>query len=57
MSDQLNTHILETERLILRPWVEADIEPFAAMGASSRVMEYFPGLMSYEDAASWPKKK
>ena len=37
---------LTTERLILRPWVEADFAPFAAMSADPKVMEHFPGTLS-----------
>jgi RimJ/RimL family protein N-acetyltransferase len=33
----------ETERLILRPWREADREPFARINADSRVMEFLGG--------------
>ena len=32
---------LETERLILRPWRDPDLAPFAAMNADPRVMEHF----------------
>ena len=35
---------LRTERLLLRPWREADIAPFAAMNADPKVMEFFPSL-------------
>lgn len=38
--------MLRTERLLLRPWRDADLEPFAAMCADPRVMEYFPALVS-----------
>jgi RimJ/RimL family protein N-acetyltransferase len=31
----------ETERLLLRQWKSADREPFAALNADSRVMEFF----------------
>jgi RimJ/RimL family protein N-acetyltransferase len=34
--------ILETARLILRPWEARDAEPFAAMNADPRVMRHFP---------------
>lgn len=34
---------LTTERLILRPWREADLEPFAALNADPRVMEFMAG--------------
>ncbi len=32
----------DTERLRLRQWREADYEPFAALNADPRVMEFFP---------------
>jgi RimJ/RimL family protein N-acetyltransferase len=37
---------LNTERLLLRRWREADREPFARMNADSRVMEYFPAPLT-----------
>jgi RimJ/RimL family protein N-acetyltransferase len=33
---------LRTDRLLLRPWREADLEPFAALNADPVVMEHFP---------------
>jgi RimJ/RimL family protein N-acetyltransferase len=36
---------LETTRLLLRPWSDDDLEPFAALNADPRVMEHFPALM------------
>lgn len=36
---------VETQRLWLRPWVEADVKPFAAMGRDPRVMAHFPSLL------------
>jgi RimJ/RimL family protein N-acetyltransferase len=33
---------VETERLLLRDWQDADGEPFAAINADPRVMEFFP---------------
>ncbi len=33
---------IDTERLRLRQWREADYEPFAALNADPRVMEFFP---------------
>ncbi|MBL0141545.1 MAG: GNAT family N-acetyltransferase [Betaproteobacteria bacterium] len=35
---------LSTDRLLLRPWRESDLEPFAAMNADARVMEHFPSV-------------
>ena len=34
--------VLETERLIMRPWRAEDLEPFAAMNADPEVMQHFP---------------
>lgn len=36
---------IETQRLSLRPWIEADLAPFAAMGRDPRVMAHFPSLL------------
>lgn len=35
-----------TDRLRLRQWRESDLEPFAALNAGPRVMEYFPAPLS-----------
>ncbi|MBI1262408.1 MAG: GNAT family N-acetyltransferase [Rhizobiales bacterium] len=37
---------LKTERLILRPWRDSDLAPFAAMNADPQVMEHFPAPMT-----------
>jgi 3-dehydroquinate dehydratase / shikimate dehydrogenase len=42
--------IIRTERLILRPWEEEDLEPFAQLNADSRVMEYFPSILSRKES-------
>ena len=36
---------LDTDRLLLRAWRDADREPFAAMGTDPAVMEFFVGLL------------
>ncbi|WP_269584879.1 GNAT family N-acetyltransferase [Roseibium sp. Sym1] len=36
------TFLLQTERLILRPWKDGDLDPFAEMCADPEVMRYFP---------------
>lgn len=41
--------MIETERLILRPPVEADLEPFAAMSADPEVMRHFPALLDRDE--------
>ena len=43
---------METERLIMRRWRASDLEPFAAMGADPRVMEFFPSCLSREESAA-----
>ncbi len=42
--------MLTTDRLVLRSWRDADLEPFAAMGQDREVMAYFPSLASREQA-------
>ena len=37
---------LSTPRLRLRQWRASDFEPFAALNADPRVMEFMPGLLS-----------
>jgi RimJ/RimL family protein N-acetyltransferase len=37
-------------RVLLRRWQAQDREPFAAINADPRVMEFFPGLLSREDS-------
>jgi RimJ/RimL family protein N-acetyltransferase len=41
---------LGTRRLILRPWREADLEPFADLNADPDVMRYFPQPLSREES-------
>lgn len=41
-----------TKRLMLRPWQESDLEPFVAINADPRAMEYFPGVRGREETAS-----
>ncbi|HEY7389476.1 MAG TPA: GNAT family N-acetyltransferase [Bryobacteraceae bacterium] len=38
--------ILETSRLILRRWREADFEPFYRINSDPRVMEFFPACLT-----------
>ena len=42
--------MIESERLILRQWREADRAPFAALNADPQVMEHFPALQSSEES-------
>ena len=41
---------IETERLLLRPWRDADLDPFAEMNADLRVMEQFPSTSSRDES-------
>ena len=40
----------DTERLVLRRWQLRDREPFAALNADARVMEFFPSCLSREES-------
>jgi len=42
--------ILETERLLLRPWREEDLAPFAALNADPRVMRFFPSTLARDES-------
>ncbi|HEX4020855.1 MAG TPA: GNAT family N-acetyltransferase [Acidobacteriaceae bacterium] len=42
--------LLQTERLILRPWREDDLEPFAQMNADPRVREFFSSTLTREQS-------
>lgn len=41
---------LETERLILRPWRDSDLVPFAELNADPEVMRYFPAPLGRADS-------
>src|SRR6202022_4336860 len=45
--------ILETARLVLREWRDADKEPFARLNADLVVMEFMPGLLSRAQSDSF----
>ena len=38
--------MITTERLLLRPWRESDLAPFARMNADPEVRRYFPGTQT-----------
>lgn len=52
----MNEYAIKTERLILRPWREEDLEAFARLNADPRVREYFPGLLIREESDQLAKK-
>ena len=43
---------LTTERLVLRPWRDSDLAPFAALNADSEVMAHFPATMTPAETAA-----
>jgi RimJ/RimL family protein N-acetyltransferase len=43
---------IETSRLILRHWREADLDAFAALNADAHVMQHFPSVMTVEESRS-----
>ena len=42
--------VVRTERLILRPWRDEDLAPFAAMNADPEVMRHFPAPLTREQS-------
>jgi RimJ/RimL family protein N-acetyltransferase len=42
--------MIETERLLLRPWCDTDREPFHRLNADPRVMEFFPAIPTREQS-------
>lgn len=47
---------LRSKRILLRPWRDADLEPFAAMGADPQVMAHFPGLLSRAESDAFVER-
>ena len=45
--------LLASPRLQLRPWTDADREPFAAMTADPEVMRHFPAVLTREQSDAW----
>ena len=41
---------LTTERLVLRPWRDSDLAPFAALNADPEVMAHFPVFLTREQS-------
>lgn len=48
--------VLTTDRLILRQWRPEDLQPFSAMNADPRVMEFFPSVMSVSETEAMMKR-
>lgn len=47
---------LETERLLLREWIESDLDPFAKMNCDPEVMRYFPKHLSFDESKAFTQK-
>jgi RimJ/RimL family protein N-acetyltransferase len=42
--------VLATGRLRLRPWRQSDLEPFAALNADGRVMQFYPNVLDRDES-------
>ncbi|WP_371256749.1 GNAT family N-acetyltransferase [Roseibium sp. TrichSKD4] len=47
---------METDRLILRPWQEDDLDDLAALCSDPDVMRHFPMIMSYDQSKAYLEK-
>lgn len=48
--------VIKTKRLILRPWQQEDLEPFAKLNCDPRVMEYFPATLNTQKSDNLAKR-
>ena len=51
-----NDRVIETARLLMRRWTEADRAPFAALNADPEVMEFFAGPMTREQSDAFVER-
>ena len=47
---------LHTERLVLRPWREDDLAPFAALNADPEVMRFFPRRLDADESNAMARR-
>ncbi len=47
---------LTTERLLLRRWRDADLEPFAALNADPGTMRFFPATLTREESDGYAER-
>lgn len=50
MSAHDSGSVIQTPRLILRPWRDGDLKPFAAMNADREVMRHFPAPLTRDQS-------
>jgi RimJ/RimL family protein N-acetyltransferase len=48
--------MIETQRLILRPWRESDLAPFAEQNADAEVMRFLGGPLTREDSDAYARR-
>jgi RimJ/RimL family protein N-acetyltransferase len=48
--------MIETSRLILRPWRESDLAPFAELNADPMVMRFLRGVLTREESDAYAKR-
>lgn len=48
--------IIRTQRLILRPWRNSDLKPFADLNADLKVMQFYPSPLSRKESDSLAEK-
>jgi RimJ/RimL family protein N-acetyltransferase len=48
--------LIETERLLLRPWQKEDLKPFASLNADPRVMEFMPKVLTEAESDAMAEK-
>jgi 3-dehydroquinate dehydratase/shikimate dehydrogenase len=47
---------ISTKRLILRSWLDEDLEPFSELNADPKVMEYFPTSLNRQESDDLAKR-
>lgn len=52
----MKNYIIESERLGFRNWKESDLELLFSLNTNSKVMKYFPGLLTVEENNNFYKK-
>src|SRR5574342_907893 len=52
----MNLPTLRTNRLILRPWKKSDLEPFYAINADPKVMEFYASTLTRAESDALAEK-